>query len=42
MVSLSTWLRVSDRPDNWRTSAWEHSSASIPRSLFEDGDDVHT
>jgi hypothetical protein len=42
MVSLSTWLRVSDRPDNWRTSAWEHSSASMPRSLFEDGDDVHT
>ena len=41
MVSLSTWLRVSDRPDNWRTSAWEHSSASMPRSLFEDGDDVH-
>ena len=41
MVSLSTWLRVSDRPDNWRTSAWEHSSANMPRSLFEDGDDVH-
>ena len=42
MVSLSTWLRVSDRPDNWRTSAWEHTSANMPRSLFEDGDDVHT
>ena len=42
MVSLSTWLRVSDRPDNWRTSAWEHSSANMPRSLFEDGEDVHT
>jgi hypothetical protein len=42
MVSLSTWLRVSDRPDNWRTSAWEHSSASMPQSLFEDGEDVHT
>jgi Ion channel len=41
MVSLSTWLRVSDRPDNWRTSAWERSSASMSRSLFEDGEDVH-
>jgi hypothetical protein len=38
MVSLSTWLRVSDRPDNWRTSAWEHSSANMARSLFEDGE----
>ena len=42
MVSLATWLRVSNTADNWRTSAWERSSASLPQSLFEDGDDVHT
>jgi hypothetical protein len=42
MVSLSTWLRVWERPDNWRTGARERTSAGLPRSLFEDGDDVHT
>ena len=42
MVNVATWLRVSNTADNWRTSAWERSSASLPRSLFEDGDDVHT
>jgi hypothetical protein len=42
LVNLSTWLRGSNTPDNWRTSAWEHSSANMPQSLFEDGDDVHT
>jgi len=42
LVSLSGWLRVSNTADNWRTSAWERSSASLPRSLFDDGDDVHT
>ena len=42
MLNLSTWMRVSNTLDNWRTSAWEHSSTGLPRSLFDDGDDVHT
>jgi hypothetical protein len=42
MIGMATWLRESERVDNWRTSAWEHSSSGLPRSLFDDGDDVHT
>src|SRR3984957_557291 len=42
LVNLSTWLRVSNTADNWRTSAWERISTSLARSLFEDGGDVHT
>jgi hypothetical protein len=42
LVSLSGWLRVSNTADNWRTSAWERTFDGLPRSLFEDGDDVHT
>ncbi len=42
MINMATWLRISDKFDNWRTSAWEHSSSGLPRSLFDDGDDVHT
>lgn len=41
MINLSTWMRVSDRPDNWRTSAWERSSTGLPGSLFDGDDDVH-
>jgi hypothetical protein len=42
ILSPATWMRVSDKVDNWRTSAWERSSSGLARSLFEDGGDVHT
>jgi len=41
MVNLTTWMRVSDTIDNWRTSAWERSSTGLPKSLFDGDDDVH-
>jgi hypothetical protein len=41
ILNLSTWMRVSDKVDNWRTSAWEHSSSGLPRSLFDGDGDVH-
>lgn len=42
LVNPATWMRVSRTFDNWRTSAWERSSSGLPRSLFDDGGDVHT
>jgi Ion channel len=42
LLNPATWMRVANTFDNWRTSAWEHSSSGLPRSLFDDGDDVHT
>jgi len=42
MVNSATWMRVFNTVDNWRTSAWEHSSSGLPQSLFDDGGDVHT
>jgi hypothetical protein len=42
ILSQATWLRVSDKFDNWRTSAWERSSSGLAQSLFDDGGDVHT
>jgi hypothetical protein len=42
LVSLSTWMRVANTSDNWRTSAWEHSTSGLPQSLFDDESDVHT
>ena len=41
LLSQATWMRVSDRVDNWRTSAWERSSSRLAQSLFDDGGDVH-
>jgi hypothetical protein len=35
-------MRVSDTLDNGRTSAWERSSSSLAKSLFDDGGDVHS
>jgi hypothetical protein len=37
-----TWTPASHTIDNWRTSAWEHSSSRLPPSLFDEGGDVHT
>jgi hypothetical protein len=42
ILSCATWMRVSDRFDNWRTSAWERSSSGLAKSLFDDGGDVHS
>jgi len=43
ILAPSTWMRVSNTFDNWRTSAWERSSSGLPgSSLFDDGGDVHT
>jgi hypothetical protein len=42
IVNLTTWTRVANTADNWRTSAWERSSTGLPRSLFDGDDDVHT
>jgi hypothetical protein len=42
ILSPATWMRVSNRFDNWRTSAWERSSSGLAQSLFDDGGDVHT
>ncbi|HLY16521.1 MAG TPA: potassium channel family protein [Bryobacteraceae bacterium] len=42
LLNPATWMRVSKTFDNWRTSAWEHSSSGLPQSLFDDGGDVHT
>jgi hypothetical protein len=42
MMNQATWMRVSDKFDNWRTSAWERSSSGLAQSLFDDGGDVHT
>jgi Ion channel len=41
MLNMATWMRVSNTPDNWRTSAWEHSSMGLRPSLFDDRTDVH-
>jgi hypothetical protein len=42
ILSPATWMRVSDKVDNWRTSAWERSSSGLAQELFDDGGDVHT
>ena len=42
ILNQATWMRVSDKVDNWRTSAWERSSSGLARTLFDDGGDVHT
>jgi hypothetical protein len=42
LLSQATWMRVSDKFDNWRTSAWERSASGLAKSLFDDGGDVHT
>lgn len=41
MINLSTWMRVSNKVDNWRTSAWERSSSGLAPSLFDESEDVH-
>jgi Ion channel len=41
LVNGANWMRVTNTPDNWRTSAWERSSTGLPRSLFDDDGDVH-
>ena len=35
MVDLSAWTHAAHVIDNWRTSAWEHSSSILPQSLFD-------
>jgi len=42
ILSPATWMRVSDKVDNWRTSAWERNSSGLAQELFDDGGDVHT
>jgi hypothetical protein len=42
ILSPATWMRVSDKVDNWRTSAWERSASGLAQELFDDGGDVHT
>jgi hypothetical protein len=41
MLNPANWMRLSNTVDNWRTSAWERSATGLPRSLFDDSDDVH-
>lgn len=42
ILAPATWMRVSDKLDNWRTSAWERNSSGLAESLFDDSGDVHT
>jgi Ion channel len=35
LLNLSAWTPEPGAIDNWRTSAWEHSSTGLPRSLFD-------